>query len=241
MNTKPKKMLIALQMWEGDVAETARVARLLSDIQDGDPNLHADLLLVYRRDCKPRAELTSYCLSGFDQVHEYVTRRRETGFPAGPNGMWCDLMQYCLIQHKKGAWDYECILTTEGDAIPLCRNWAEVLLKEWHDAKALVVGCWMNSGEHSCGHINGNALFHPRISEMAAITSCPAHRAWDTEFALMFSRLGWKHTNAIVNRYQAKTITDAEMQEILDAGAAWLHGVKDDSARKWARRNLLQD
>lgn len=236
---KPKKILVALQMWEGDAAEVTALARLLTDIQNGEFNPHADLLLVYRRDCPPRPELASYCRSGFENVYEHTTRPREVGYPAGPNGMWCDVMEYSLTQHKLGKWNYDCIFTTEGDAIPLRRDWAEVLISDWRDAGSAVVGRWMNSGEHACGHINGNAMFHPRLSEMIPISSCSARRAWDTSFALLFHRLGWTPIENIINKYSCPTLARHGVQELANTGAAWLHGVKDGSARKWARSELV--
>lgn len=236
---KPKKLLLALQAYEGDVADVAQVARLLTDIQDGETHPSADLLLVYRRDCKPRPELTLYCQQAFDQVHVHVTRPREVGYPAGPNGVWCDTMQHCLSMHKTGKWDYEAIFTTEGDTIPLATDWAEKLLFEWRDSEVPVLGRWMPSGEHDCGHINGNALFHPRLSEMIPIESCSARKAWDTNFAKMFHRLGWCQTELIHNWYQKKSATSWEIQKVADSGAVWLHGIKDGSARKWARKALL--
>jgi len=165
---KKKKFLTVLQMWEGDAEAACSLARLLADIQGGAVNQETDLMLLYRQDCRPRPKLELYCQDVFANVHVLSTRRKDAGFPAGPNAMWCELMQHAEIMHKLGKWDYTAVLTTEGDACPLTKDWSAKLLAAWEEANAPVAGCWMPgsfSQSADIGHINGNAMFDVALAQ----------------------------------------------------------------------------
>lgn len=232
------RLLYALQVYHGDVAYGLEVARLHADLCSGTPYHDVEALLVYRRDCPKPTEIENLLKSSFSKVMVYQARRREIDFPAGPNGVWCDLMQFVAEQTKHKIFSYECILTTEADAVPLVLDWPQRLLDAWNREKKSVIGCWHPNGERKEGHINGNALFDPAISSKDfRILGSPPHAAWDTWMAHIFYQLGWADIPEIRNVYRASNLEPRSFEKLRANGCVWLHGVKDASARDWVRRN----
>jgi hypothetical protein len=234
------RLLYVLQVWHGDVDMAAEVARLHAEITDGTPYQDVDAMLVYRRDCPRPRELEELLSRSFSVVRPYRSRRHETGFPAGPNGVWCDMMQHVAAMHRSSEWNYDCVLTTEADAIPLVRDWPQRLLAAWDRAESMVAGCWHPNGEHLVGHINGNALFDPlTVTLDPRLAGCSTRVAWDTYLANVFHQLGWEDIPEIRNLYQARNVEPFVFEHLLKDDCAWLHGVKDSTARDWVRRRLV--
>lgn len=234
-----KTFLYALQVYQDEIPQAIKIARLLSELAGDEHFAHADCCIVYRKDCPASKKLENLLAESFETVHVHRSARREVGFPAGANGMWCDLMDYSANQHFKKKWNYKFILTTEADALPISKDWQEKLIAQW-DRDYSVVGCWHENGEHEVGHINGNALFNPLISRMSPkFMGCAEYQAWDTWFAAEFHRLGWKKTQAIRNLYRKKNLTLKEFEVLVKSGCVWLHGVKDDSALNLVRELVL--
>lgn len=234
-----KPFLFALQVYHADIEQAVHLSKLLAQL-NGDRLEHplADAMVVYRRDCPANKRLEENLEEAFGRVLVYRTSRREVGFPGGPNGMWCDLMQHLATSQRHGHMTHEVVLTTEADALPLCKDWVEVLLAAWRKEKVQVAGHRLPNGEHDCGHINGNALFAPTISaKEMRLVGCPAQSAWDTYFAQIFERLGWADIPEIRSIYRKTMITPAELEDVRSQGCVWLHGVKDNSALDWAKTN----
>ena len=229
-------LLYALQVYSGDLEMAIDTARLHEELCDGVPYADVDAMVVYRRDCPRSNELEAIIGRAFASVKIHVTKRRETGFPAGPNGVWCDLIQHLAFLAKTGQLPSKCVLTTEADAIPLSHDWPQRLISAWERENKPVVGCWHPTGEHKVGHINGNAMFDVNIANLnSRLVGCPEWVAWDTYFGHLFSDLGWADIPEIRNLYRATGLLPQELEKLKDFGCVWLHGVKDDSARKWVR------
>lgn len=235
-----KTFLYALQVYNEEIPQAIKIARLLADMAGDQHFGGADCCLVYRRDCPENKKLENILAESFETVHVHRSSRREVGFPGGPNGVWCDLMDHSANQHSSKKWGYKFILTTEVDAVPVAKDWQEKLIAEW-DKDYSVAGCWHDSGEHKVGHINGNAMFHPMISRMSSkFIGCGEHQAWDTWFADEFARIGWKKTKLIQNLYRKKELSEKEFDGLVKSGCVWLHGVKDDSALNLVRKKILE-
>ena len=234
------RLLYALQVYSGDVSDGVEVARLHADICAGTPYRDVDALVVHRRDCARPREIEELLSSAFKKVMVYRSKRHETGFPAGPNGVWCDMMQHIAAMHRSREWSYDAVLTTEADAIPLVLDWPQRLLSAWDRAESAVAGCWHPNGEHRVGHINGNALFHPMVVTMDhRLAGCSTRVAWDTYLANVFHQLGWEDIPEIRNLYQARNVEPFVFEHLLRNDCVWLHGVKDSTARDWVRRRLV--
>jgi hypothetical protein len=235
-----KSLLYALQIREADIPWAIRNAELHSLFRPYGTYEFADCLIVYRKDC-PRSEKLENLLSrSFDNVSIYHVKRSATGHPAGPNAMWCDLMQELYALKKTGRLKAECVLTTEADAIPTVLDWDSSLLNAWRRENVRVAGHHMEYGDHDCGHINGNALFMPDIAKLSSkLNGCSDYRSWDTWLAPVFQSLGWADIPEIRNWYGKIDVTDLELRSAIDSGCAWLHGVKDNSAallvEEWAK------
>lgn len=234
------RLLYALQVYSGDVADGVEVARLHANICAGTQYQDVDALIVHRRDCPRPREIEELLSSAFGRVMVYRSKRHETGFPAGPNGVWCDMMQHVAAMHRSKEWSYDSVLTTEADAIPLVLDWPQRLLAAWDRAESMVAGCWHPNGEHRVGHINGNALFDPlTVTLDPRLAGCSTRVAWDTYLASVFHQLGWEDIPEIRNLYQARNVEPFVLEHLLRDGCAWLHGVKDTTARDWVRRRLV--
>lgn len=231
-----KPLLYALQIYDVEIDAAMKIAELHSEICGGKRYELVDVLLVYRRDCPQNKRLELKLAESFDAVSVYRTTRREIGFPAGPNGVWCDLMQHIGQLHKKKQVNCQCVLTTEADAFPLCEKWPEKLLKAWEEAEAKVVGHHLPNGDHACGHINGNALFAPDVGLADKdLVGCSSFKAWDTWFAPIFEKIGWRDIPEIRNWYRRTNVSFEELDRLVEEDCVWLHGVKDDSVIEWAK------
>jgi len=243
-----KPLLFVLQVYEGDIGQATKLARLLADIRgDDNPCPEADALLAYRRDCAQSHKLEALLEDAFGTLRVFRSSRREVGFPGGPNGLWCDTLQHIAVQQAHKAWEYEVALTTEADAVPLVQEWAARLLVAWRRAKdikgkVVVAGHWLPTGEHECGHINGNCLVDTLLATMdPAFVGCAEQVAWDTWFALKFKALGWANIPEIRSLYRENNLQPDKVEHLVGNGCAWLHGIKDESTLVWARRNLVKN
>jgi hypothetical protein len=235
-----KPLLYALQIREEDMPWAIRNAKLHRSFRPHQKYEFADCMIVYRKDCPRNEELENLLSESFDSVSIYRVKRKASGHPAGPNAMWCDLMQELYSLKKRGLLRAECVLTTEADAIPVILDWDSSLVEAWRRENVRVAGHHLDHGDHDCGHINGNALFMPDIVRLSSkLVGCSDYRSWDTWLAPVFESLGWADIPEIRNWYGKKNITESELSLAVERGCSWLHGVKDDSAasivERWAK------
>lgn len=237
-----KDLLYCLQVYGAELDQATRLVSYLEELHASEVITVADCLLVYRRDCPAVPRLERVLSEIFQGFSTHRTSRREVGFPAGPNGVWCDTMHHLCTQSVRTGPHYSAVLTTEVDALPLCRDWPERLIAAWKREDKAVAGHWIPSGEHECGHINGNALFSPQIlAKEACLVGCPEQNAWDTYFAPVFKRLGWADLPEIRSIYRKTELSQEEFAELVASKCVWLHGIKDNSAIAHARRLLVEE
>jgi hypothetical protein len=241
----PSRKCLLLQFFPGDQEAAMRVARLIAD---NEPVFRTDVDFVFcgRFDCIQDAATIQYVSKKF-KVIPFKCTRREVGWPTGCNSVWCEAVtNFLLGKHLRGEWpDMKWALTFEADCVPVHPDWINKLDDEWNRAAAegkCVVGCWMPNGmEAGLGHINGNMMVSPDIGKrFSNLIGCPIGTAWDVYFASTFQPVWWK-TGLIANFYRALNVTDAQFRRCY-AGSVeapvLIHGVKDDSAEKYAGRVL---
>lgn len=230
-----KKILLALQMWEGDQDDAMALLELLIKLKPRGHYQFADVALITRFDCPDVSSgMIRRLEETFDKVWMHCSRRKEIGWPAGCNGLWHDTMHWSYEMHKLHRMDYSAILTTEADTCPLTADWDERLARVWNDGHAKVMGFWHDSGS-KVGHINGNALFDPQLVSLSTwLNGCPEQVAWDTEHAPLFKQLGWAKCREIHSMWNTSTLGMDELDALRGQGVVWLHGVKDGSVRAWA-------
>jgi hypothetical protein len=237
------KYLLALQYWDGDKNQAIELLELLRDTVPQD-NPWADLCIYYRFDSTPPNDRLIDDLEGrFANVYVVKGRQHLTGYPDGSNGLWASLAMDSLIQSTQSvcgvpAWGgYKAIVSIESDVCPISEDWLSILSDEWDNSRpAHVVGAWSKVGEpdqiDSVGHINGNMMFSPNINKLIPTLTPPAGKAWDTYFARDFKRIGWHRSTKIVNWFRHPKLSKEDFENLRRGGVSYLHGVKDDSARK---------
>ena len=235
----PRKILLALQFWEGDKKQAMQVARLIADLEPRHCN-QADFLFVSRFDCEQDMDTIKYVSQKFN-VHHHINRsRRATGWPFGPNELWFGTMDYVFtygVEAKRMS-DYKAVLTFEADAFPLIPNWIQVLSSAWDEAQpACVVGALQTA---PAPHINGNALFscdHKFMNWIArAVGGCAPHGGWDFILAQRFKEWGWRNSGVFRSWWQMKTLSEETFEQLLREHVCFLHGIKDQSVIEHVRR-----
>jgi len=173
-------------------------------------------------------------------VHVHRSRRKEFGWPGGPNGVWFDTMLAISELHERNEMNYACILTSEADAIPLVSTWDQRLLNAWNRTpKVCCAGCLVPEGHGIPEHINGNALFDARtMARLSGVYGSPAYIGWDVYLAKRLKDLGWRDIPEIRSRYRARNVSPNSLDELVKNGCVWLHGVKDGSALGWVKSSL---
>ncbi len=237
-----QKMLLALQYWEGDKQQAMQLARLITDLQPGRCE-NADFLFVARFDCTHDAAEIARASTKFN-VHHYINRhRRGTQWPHGCNDLWFGTMDW-IWSHMEAQRipEYKCILTFEADSVPLTPNWISELSQAWDESRpANVVGPLL---DYPAPHVNGNAMFSGDKKFLKWITrdigGCRPNGGWDYVLAPKFKQQGWADCPLMRSWWKTPTLTPEMFKGLMDQGAAFLHGVKDDSAIRAVRERFAR-
>jgi hypothetical protein len=237
------KIICAIQFWEGDITEALKLTQLIADIEPRF-NDFAEILLFSRHDMGEPKE--NRIIQEMDRMlslkFKTFTRRcsrRGTGHPEGANDMWHDLIQQVFIMHRDKETAAECFLSFEADCVPVTADWILRLYNEWKANGRLITGALCNAGTPD-EHINGNLVANVELAaRMPQLMGSPHNVPWD-----MYHRLAIVAESApskiIWNDYRRPTITAQEMFcERNGVIPAMIHGVRDDSGRRLARKKLV--
>jgi hypothetical protein len=240
-----KKLLVALQYWSGDRNDAIELLELLATDPRGK-SPWADLLIFARFDAElPSEETLERLRKVFDKVYAMHGKKHLIGHPDGCNGLWSSLAETTYLMFtqsttsKPAPWSEYCgVFAIEADACPISTDWLETIHKEWTEAQAgtdglgpeaVIMGDWQDSGDHSVGHINGNAVFAMDLFKKVGVPlHPPSGRAWDTWFANVFQRLGWKKSKSIVSIWNTPDASKNQIDIYQKCGCVLLHGVKSD-------------
>lgn len=235
----PRKILLVLQYFEGDKDAAHATARLIADVQPRFSQ-EADFLLVRQPGTTRDAEVVRQVSSKF-YTFEHTQRIPAAGWPPQSNAFFLDTAAWLFERiSTKTLPDYKAVLLLEFDDVPLRPDWISMLSAEWDKKQARVVGCVVDN-KVDVWHINGNLLMSTETIFLDAIRSrgmpAPAS-AWDVVFAPMFRRWGAAHTSRIASFWRKETASDEFMLEQVRNGVVMLHGIRDSSARRWARVSM---
>lgn len=238
MNDDRSQFLLVLQYWEGDRAQMRALIKLLSDL---DPGLPVDVLLVCRFDSEIDRGMLADLKRRFKVVRTLKCRRTETGWPMGPNAMWFEAVMHIYEAGKAGVYPwYQVIFTTEADAAPLARGWAEKLMDCWNRAKQSAVGCVLSAPVQ---HMNGNMLLsgaEDYLRWIYKLGGCHASSGWDAVLAPKFRKLGWKHVGEIRSWWRHAGPFDRKfIERQLAEGVVWFHGCKSTALVEAVRSYLF--
>ena len=237
------KILLVLQFWKGDQEQAMRLARFIADLSPG-MNDHADFLFAARFDCSQDQDTMKYVSRKFN-VWTMTCRRRGVGWPHGCNELWFGTMSwiYDMISMKKLP-HYKAVFTFEADCVPMRPDWLQHFCREWDSLQAkrptYVAGALLLApGEH----VNGNAMFSADLRFLRwvskDIVSAASSAGWDYLMAPQFRQWGWAQMPGLVSYWNSRTLPEWEINRLFWTGMAFLHGVKDDSLLKAARKRLL--
>ena len=233
-----RKILIVLQFCKHDQRTAVELARLIADLQSGHSE-RADILLASRYDTRADEAMINGLARKFN-VYTHVCRRQAQGWPYGPNELWFDTMAYIYEMRSAGKFpDYKAILFIEPDTCPMRVDWIDALRKEWDAAGTNIVGTICPLPRD---HVNGNAMFSGDMKFLewsSNLIGCSPHAGWDVLLAPKLKEQGWFDTPLIFNLYKAPSIDPALMDFFFEVELAFLHGVKDLSAIRYARQKLL--
>lgn len=226
----------------------SKLIRLLADIEDKH-NEWADVVLVARFDCKHDPKDIELISRRFN-VHTLTSRRRETGWPAGCNGLFFGTYEWFAGSvMSESIPNYKALLINEADTVPLTRGWAESMNRAWDDANKLkpvvIAGAMVGGAQFGKQHINGGCVMlssQPDFMKwmLGTASRYGAIAGWDWALAEQFERLGWANIPSMVSMWQRKTMSLEDARASADAGIVLLHGVKDDSLLVNARKMLTR-
>lgn len=234
-NRDPRKMIIALQFWEGDKARAMHLARLIADLEP-TKNTQVDFAFVARFDAKHDRDTVQKVSEKFD-VWELTGTRRAIGWPHGCNELALDLFQQAGYRSKHGGpWaNHKALYLIESDVLPMCRNWLLRISDEWDVAQEngkFILGSWCPF-HSSVGHVNGNMLVAPDIAiRLKGLDRVPPRAGWDAYFATKFAP-HWHKSVQMANHYDYRSNIPPEILFSCVDGVtpvAVVHGVKDRSA-----------
>lgn len=241
---KPEnRLLIVLQFYKGDQNHAMQLARFIADIQPGRCE-NADFLFVSRFDCPQDHQTVRYVSKKFN-TWTYTSKRRGVGWPHGPNELWFGSMEwvYHMIEARKIP-AYKAVFTFEADGVPLAPNWINVFLNSWNEQEAkaplFVFGAYLLAPGP---HINGNAMFsgNPAFLHWVAkkVGGAPPRAGWDYALYADFKRWGAADFPKLKSYWGTKTFSEEGFKQALSQEIVYIHGVKDMSLLKMARKYFL--
>lgn len=236
---KPKKFLVVVQYYQGDITAAEELASLIADLER-TRNHDADILLFRRADSREIATLTRQKLEAkFDTVLSMKSRRTDAkGHPWGCNAMFYDIIS--LMTDMPALRDgYYAFINLETDAVPTRPGWIQELIQEWRQATT--------RGKYAVGemrtdprpHLNGMAVyaadFNHRVRP-ARLSGGNPRIAYDIAHSAVVNPLA-EDTPLIYVNWRQSTVTPDEVfaprREFVVP--AIYHGVKDGSARDAVR------
>lgn len=121
------------------------------------------------------------------------------------------------------------VLTFESDCIPLRHDWIDLLAAEWADAEANGLQCVGHAhGEPEPTHINGNAIFHSKLTlKYPILEGSDSTIGWDVFHGQFLLSIG-RDTNAIFQKYRMPNVSREEVEALRKGGVipSIFHGVK---------------
>jgi hypothetical protein len=232
-------IIFALQVCPIDVTAGLDLVQLVCSLQPARAD--HEWLISYRLDTPfdRIANMERLLSTKFAKVHTFRAAKFANGWPAGSNALWASTMLYVAELAQNGETNAQGVLTFEADCCPMRKDWMAILEGAYARRSRPVVGHL-----HQChipDHINGNAIFPVDFVKIyPQMLETPATDAWDFYHRELLLPLT-EDTPYITQLYARKLLLLEEWRTLLKAGLrpALLHGVKDGSARAFARALLV--
>jgi len=232
-----KKTLLIIQYYKGDAALARKMIDLIVDFQAGVSE-EAGVMLATRFDTPADNQLVQKISRRF-HVYTHTGRRRGVGWPAGPNDLWFDTMQYLHEMKQAGRLqEYDHAVCMEADDCPTSPDWITRLRAAWGAAQPCAVMGHIHEFAANQPHVNGNCVLSLEpafLKRVAKVCGCGPDIGWDCVMAPLFFHLGAVNTPLIRNLYARPTLSRSEFLNLKATGCAMIHGVKDGTPLRWSR------
>lgn len=250
-------LILNIQFWSGDKAIAMKLARLIADIE---PKFRNDVSVLFtaRFDATHDEETVLYVSKKFP-VHKFTTTRKATGWPNGPNQMMGESYCHCIELVRGRKVNAKAILFIESDAVPLHKDWINMLIEEYKQSGKQVVGCWLGAGDCGVEHVNGNCIIGIDFwrGKNRGILTPPSQGGWDavlfgiirphaypsrliwSEYWLGTERNPWKGDDYL---WEPKRFVDKNNPLFgMDLYPVWFHGPKNGLGIPAVRKRLLNE
>jgi hypothetical protein len=234
-------LLLALQVFPGDVCEGFQLARLIVDLE---PSRRSDIeIMMCLRDDVSEEDSEAFVtiFSSKFKINTLRSKRAGRGWPDGCNDLWQSSMEQIGQLRTQGGLAADGVLTFEPDCVPLRRDWLDCLRREWFRTKSddkLACGT-VQKDDDTPWHINGNMVIRCdallRFPQLRTATG-----PWDCCHAELFMEHGID-SPFIVQRYdEHRELTETDFAGISKDGhlPAFIHGIKAASRFEVVRRLL---
>lgn len=232
-------LALCLQYWEGDRNLALELAMFLAEVESVK-NESAVFVLIHRRDAAPPPLTVLQALrEKFAGVVVVAGKDLRTGYPDGCNGLWADTIAYLYKQatpeELQGArW----ALTFEADCVPLRKNWIRELVRKSDANGAPMQGAY----QAAFPHLNGNMVVSTAVDVLRRVHAIqlqvPPEVPWDLWSYPHFRAIGTSDAGVVKSGWKTRTAHPSRIDELVENGFDVLHGVKDNSAMRWARSRL---
>jgi hypothetical protein len=244
MSEKPQKGLVAVQFWPGDRPKALRLANFLADLEPVKRQ-DTDFLFVARFD-SGHDPATVKKVSGRFNTHLLTTTSRAAGHPWGSWVLWFSAVEWFYnMRRGRKIPDYKWIFPFEADCCPTSKNWLSEMHAEWDRLnspnKVYIVGAETYHYHH---HANGNLMCSGDMDWLTwlvkgvTVSGVPAKEAWDIYLFPKFARWGVEFSPRMWNCCGRATLDEDTFKYCLREHS-FVHGVKDDSLYRMARRQFL--
>ncbi len=179
-----RKLLIMLCLCPLDKAQGFELLKLWADLED-EFNPRISVAICLRFDMKLSEIPQSLILHAKRKFNLYLckSKRAGVGWPAGCNALEIGAYEWFVeknrFNERKKEFDFEYVLLAEADTVPLRKGWADEIMNEAYDNKAIILGAYFTK-EDGCAHINGNCVIHRDAwKTIKSIWHVPSRRGWD--------------------------------------------------------------
>jgi hypothetical protein len=237
---------LCLQTCPLDLGAALELTQLICDLEP-ERRQETEFFLVYRKDTPIYGTLAFETMAKpkFGRALARMARNHDDGWPGGSNMLAASAFMEMAILQRVNLCQNEAFLLFEPDCVPLAGDWIDQLSAEWERVKANgkeAFGHWHQQAGPETLHLNGNAVFEVayydnHLNWMVG----PSTVGWDWFYKDHLIAIS-QDSDLIAQRYAYGTITEEQFDGIEKNGRkpAFLHGIKDQSARLLAYRKLVK-
>jgi hypothetical protein len=236
-------LALVLQISPEEVPVAEELVALICDLE---PTVRKDceFIVFVRKDVEQsdRKRLLNRLEPKFARVRVIEAWDYATGWPHGPNTMWCSLIRQLFHMGRMDELASNGALTFECDCIPVRHDWISLLSRAWEEALAKgkeALGHFHGGADGTVSHMNGNAIFATDFFQKhEELTGCHGEIPWDVAFAPTILKVA-ANTPYIDQWYRMMKFDMQDWKRIARTPCAFFHGVKVPDGRRIAREQLI--